>query len=173
MEGYLAQIILFGGNFAPRNWAYCEGQLLAISTNNALFSLLGTIYGGDGRTTFGLPDLRGRTPIHKGAGPGLSNNSLGSRGGTENNYLSVSQLPAHTHIAQINASSDAGEDSSAAGNFLGESSSDLYTSSSGTPMGSGSVTVGNTGNNQSVNNRPPYLTLNYIICLQGVFPSRN
>lgn len=173
MDPFIAQIVLFGGNFAPRGWAFCEGQLLAISSNSALFSLLGTTYGGDGRTTFGLPDLRGRAPIHKGSGPGLSNFNLGQKGGTETNTLTVPQLPSHTHTAHINASTDGGEDSTPAGNFLGESGSDLYTSSGGTAMGNDSVSVGNTGSSQPVNNRSPYLALNYIIALQGVFPSRS
>jgi len=173
MDPFIAQIVLFGGNFAPRGWAFCDGQLLPISSNTALFSILGTTYGGDGRTTFGLPDLRGRSAIHAGNGPGLTPISLGQKSGTESNTLTIQQLPSHTHTAQINASSDAGEDSSAAGNFLGESNDDLYTSTSGTAMGVGSVTVGNTGNNSPINNRPPYQALNYIIALQGTFPSRS
>ena len=173
MEPFLAQIILFGGNFAPRGWAFCEGQLLPISSNSALFSLLGTIYGGDGRTTFALPDLRGRTPISPGTGPGLPTYGAGQKGGSTTNILTVGQLPAHTHLANINASSSDGEDTSPSGLYLGESASDLYTGEGGTPMATGSVSVGNTGAGQAVNNMQPYLAVNYIIALQGIFPSRN
>ncbi|WP_320815318.1 tail fiber protein [Flavobacterium sp.] len=96
-DAFIADIVMFGGNFAPRNWALCDGQLLAISSNTALFSLLGTIYGGDGRTTFGLPDMRGRTAIHPGNGPGLSSYRIGQRGGSETNTMTVSQMPSHNH----------------------------------------------------------------------------
>jgi len=173
MEPFLAQIILFGGNFAPRGWAFCNGQILQISQNSALFSLLGTTYGGDGRTTFGLPDLRGRAPIHFGTGPGLSPHNLGTRGGSETNTLSIENLPPHTHSARIKASTDAGEETNPAGNYLGEGADDLYVSSEGTLMGENSVEVGSTGGGVPVNNRSPYLALNYIIALQGIFPSRS
>jgi len=96
-EPFLATIIMFGGNFAPRGWAFCDGQLLAVASNQALFSLLGTTYGGDGRTTFGLPDLRGRVPLHEGTGSGLTPRSLGSKGGAETHIITVPQLPAHKH----------------------------------------------------------------------------
>ena len=96
-EPFVGEIRMFAGNFAPRGWAYCDGQLLAVSQNDALFSLFGTIYGGDGRTTFGLPDLRGRFPIHAGQGPGLSNRRLGSKGGAETVTVTANQLPSHTH----------------------------------------------------------------------------
>jgi len=101
MDPFLAQITMFGGNFAPRGWAYCDGQLIAISQNSALFSLLGTTYGGDGRTTFALPDLRGRVPIHAGTGPGLSTYRLGARGGTETVTLNTLQIPSHSHAASF------------------------------------------------------------------------
>ena len=97
MEGTMATIVMFAGNFAPRTWALCQGQLLAISSNSALFSLLGVTYGGDGRTTFGLPDLRGRVPVGTGSGPGFTNRLLGARSGVEYNNLTVAHLPAHTH----------------------------------------------------------------------------
>ena len=96
-EPFIAEIIMFAGNFAPRGWALCDGQLLPISQNSALFSILGTTYGGDGRTTFGLPDLRGRSPMHEGSGPGLSSRTLGSKTGSESNILNTNQLPSHTH----------------------------------------------------------------------------
>jgi len=101
MEPLIGQIMMFAGNFAPRGWAFCEGQLLAINQYQALFSILGTTYGGDGRTTFGLPDLRGRVPMHPGNGPGLSSKRLGQKGGSETNTLNVSQLPSHNHLSLI------------------------------------------------------------------------
>src|SRR6476620_8139642 len=105
MEGYIAESRLFAGNFAPRGWAFCQGQLLSISQNTALFSILGTTYGGNGQTTFGLPDLRGRVPIHSGGsqGPGLSPYDLGEMGGTETNTLTINQMPAHNHTVQFTA----------------------------------------------------------------------
>ena len=106
-DSYLGSVDIVGFNFAPRSWALCDGQLLSISSNSALFSLLGTTYGGDGRTTFGLPDLRGRTPIHMGTGPGLSSRSLGAKGGTETNTLNVTQIPSHNHSATATTSATA------------------------------------------------------------------
>ncbi|MBD3756388.1 MAG: phage tail protein, partial [Gammaproteobacteria bacterium] len=97
-EPFVGEIRMFAGNFAPRGWAFCDGQLLAVSQNDALFSLLGTIYGGDGRTTFGLPDMRGRIPVHQGSGPGLSPRRLGSKSGAETETLTVNQMPSHTHF---------------------------------------------------------------------------
>ena len=116
---FIAEIIMFGGNFAPRSWAFCDGQLLPISQNTALFSLLGTIYGGDGRTTFALPDLRGRVPMHQGNGPGLTPRNLGSKGGEENVALNQQQMPSHTHAAvvEVHCSSEDGESDEAADNF--------------------------------------------------------
>src|SRR3954465_13916452 len=104
---FIGQISLFGGNFAPRGWAFCKGQLLAISQNTALFSILGTTYGGNGQTTFALPDLRGRVPIHFGQGPGLSSYALGETGGAETTTLTVNELPAHTHAVSPRASNNA------------------------------------------------------------------
>ena len=97
-EPFVGEIRMFAGNFAPRNWAFCDGQLLSISQNDALFSLFGTIYGGDGRTTFGLPDLRGRTAVHPGTGPGLSNRRWGEKGGTETTTMTINQMPVHHHV---------------------------------------------------------------------------
>src|SRR3977135_1047673 len=101
MDAYIALILLFGGNFEPRNWAFCNGQIMSISQNTALFSLLGTTYGGNGQTTFALPDLRGRVPVGQGQGPGLSNYSLGQVAGAENLFLSIAQLPSHTHAITL------------------------------------------------------------------------
>jgi microcystin-dependent protein len=182
-DPFIAEIIMFGGNFAPRNWAFCDGQLLSIASNTALFSLLGTTYGGDGRTTFGLPDLRGRVPIHPGNGPGLSSYRLGQRGGVENVTLTTSQMPSHTHAAAATAdlvgTSSRGTSLSPAGKSLGsERRTRLYsTAAPDAPMSAGSVLVNVTnssaGGGQSHTNVQPYLAVNFIIALQGVFPSRS
>ncbi len=179
MEPFIGQIIMFAGNFAPRGWALCDGQLLAISENSALFSILGTTYGGDGRTTFGLPDLRGRVPMHAGSGPGRTPRSLGSAGGSETNTLNVNQLPSHTHDAQAKvqtpASNDIGNQHSPEGNYPAASKEEPYTDAANTSMGEvkAEVTVGNTGANQPINNVQPFQCVNYIIALQGEYPSRS
>ncbi|MCH7399436.1 tail fiber protein [Belliella sp. DSM 107340] len=180
MEPLIGQIMMFAGNFAPRGWAFCEGQLLPISSNTALFSILGTIYGGDGRTTFALPDLRGRAPIHKGQGPGLSNISLGEVGGTEQVSLTVLNMPAHSH--GMNASSDAGTSTSPSGNvpaaaqFQESRQSPItnvnsYNNSPNTKMAPNAVSA--EGGNMPFFNRNPFLAMNYIIALQGIYPSRD
>jgi microcystin-dependent protein len=188
---YLGEIILFAGNFAPRNTALCNGQLLSISQNQALFSLLGTTYGGDGRTTFALPDIRGRAPIHPGTGPGLSTRKLGQRAGTQGNTLTVNQMPSHTHTATMSTgggvsipvnttSGDEDEQSPGAG-LLANTGSDLYSSSSANgvyggaavPVTGAQVQILNTGASQEVNNMQPFLAVNYIICTNGLFPSRS
>ncbi|CAM1372266.1 phage tail protein [Tenacibaculum xiamenense] len=185
-EPMLAQIILFAGNFAPRGWAFCDGQILAISSNQALFSLLGTTYGGDGRTSFALPDLRSRVPVHQGRGPGLSNYQLGARGGVETVTLTVNQIPSHTHLAQTTAnlygqSASGDDDTIGTGVVLASGSgtgSEVYTSqAANTKMGDSSIiaqtTVLNQGGSQWHTNVQPFLALNYIIATQGIFPSRN
>lgn len=184
MDGTLAQVIMFAGNFAPRNWAYCQGQLLSIAQNQALFSLLGTTFGGDGRTSFGLPDLRGRTPVGTGNGPGLTPRSLGQKSGAEYNYLTVANLPSHTHTAsgKLATGGDNALSDISANNLLaseargGGDALNIYNSGAGTGYmadGSVQVTVGNTGANQAVNNMQPYLAMNFIICTSGIFPSRS
>ncbi|MEM6722096.1 MAG: tail fiber protein [Bacteroidota bacterium] len=191
MNPFLAQIIMFGGNFAPRGWALCNGQLLPIAQNQALFSLLGTTYGGDGRTTFALPDLRSRSPIHAGRGPGLADIKLGQRGGIETKTLTVLELPNHFHNAgtmkgTIGTNEEDGDSEDPKGRVLGpvqvSSSSPVsvtpYNSEPiDTSMAIGSVSIsgntGATGGNQSFNIRNPYLGINYIIALQGTFPSRS
>lgn len=170
MEGYLAQIILFGANFAPRNWANCEGQLLAISQNTALFSLLGTIYGGDGRTTFALPDLRGRVPVGLGNGPGLFTYQQGQKTGSELNTLTISQLPSHNHSVSLPAKEEADAEVPT-GNVIAGAGFDGFGTTSDTNMAA--LPVGNTGGNLPINNIQPVLGMRYIICLQGIFPSRN
>lgn len=175
----LAEVTLFAGNFAPRSWAFCWGQILPISTNQSLFSLIGTIYGGDGRSTFALPDLRGRVVMGYGDGPGLSNNQLGQRGGAETYNLSISQLPPHSHTAVLHAELAFGTSKSPVGNMLaGNTASDFaqfapYNPADNVAMGSESIVVGNTGSGQGYYVQQPYNTLNYIIALEGVYPSRS
>lgn len=169
-EPFVGEMRMFAGNFAPRGWAFCDGQLLAVSQNDALFSLLGTIYGGDGRTTFGLPDLRGRVPIHAGSGPGLSPRRLGAKAGAENVTLTVNQLPSHTHPMQ--ALSQNAITANAQGNLLAQTPSvDLYIADSpSTSMASTAVT--NVGGSRSHTNLMPFLCINMIIALFGIYPSR-
>ena len=173
-EPYIAQITLFAGNFAIRGWAYCSGQLLAISSNEALFSLLGTTYGGDGRTTFALPDLRGRSPRGSegnSSGPGLSPVALGQRGGNVSHTMTVAQMANHRHIG-IQCNPIPGTQDSPKGNYLAANETVLmYHDTAG---GAGDFTAGNTGatgGNQAFDILNPYLGLNYLIATQGVFPS--
>jgi microcystin-dependent protein len=165
-DPFIAQIVMFGGNFAPRGWAFCDGQLLAISSNTALFSLLGTTYGGDGRTTFALPDLRGRFAMHPGNGPGLSSRRLGDKSGAETHTITTNQMPSHSHTMNL-ASSTEGDQTSPVGNSLGVTDDRNYVS------GAGTGSTGTTGGGNSINHVPPFTTVNYIIALQGVFPSRS
>ncbi len=169
MEPLIGQIILFGGNFAPRGWAFCDGQLLPISSNSALFSILGTTYGGDGRTTFGLPDLRGRVPMHAGSGPGLTPRAIGQKFGVEDVTLTAAQMPNHTHTLKANplpANTSTGD-----GNVLAGSQSYQTGASPLADMNAASVT--SVGGSQSHTNVQPSLVTNYIIALQGIFPSRS
>ena len=172
-EPFLGQIIMFGGNFAPRGWALCDGQLLPISQNTALFSLLGTTYGGNGQTTFALPDLRGRVPLHMGQGPGLSPYTLGQVGGTEAVTLLVNNLPQHTH--SLNGNSTGGNQPGPSGNVLAvESTGTSSNYSSNAPNATLSPqAVGSTGGSQPVSIQQPYLCMNFVIALQGIYPSRN
>ena len=180
-EPFIGQIIIFAGNFAPRGWALCDGQLLPISQNTALFSLLGTTYGGDGRTTFALPDLRGRVPLHAGGGPGLTNYRQGQKGGVEQVTLNTSNLPAHTHAATTTtrAQSDYG-DSASPNNTVwaqdGAAGAQPYSTrapNSNMHSDAVEVSVQNTGGGQAHENRQPYLAINYIIALTGIYPSRS
>lgn len=170
-EPFVGEIRMFAGNFAPRGWALCDGQLLAVSQNDALFSLLGTIYGGDGRTTFGLPDLRGRLPIHAGTGPGLSPRRLGAKFGTEEETITVNQLPSHTHPFQ--ASQDLADQADPTNHLPGNSPSiDLYRETAPTaPLDPGVVT--GVGGSQSHLNLMPFLCVHFIIALFGIYPSRH
>ncbi len=218
MDPFIAQISMFAGTFAPRNWAFCNGQLMSISTNSALFSLLGTNFGGDGRVTFGLPDLRGRVPINSGGnstGPGLSPYRIGQMGGLEWVTLSVLEMPSHFHAATlvgsgtanatvaasgtIKASTTNDGDASPAGDYLGTppttgpKAAPVYNDSHDTTMAADAVDVTGTatinlgsipstswdvtvlpaGGNNSHTNVQPYLAVNFIIALFGLYPSRN
>ena len=169
----LGEIKMFAGNFAPRGYAFCNGQLLAISQNTALFSLLGTNFGGNGITTFGLPDLQGRVPIHWGNGPGLSAYVIGQAGGTENVTLLSTQIPAHSHSLQTN--SGPGTAAAPASNevlAMSTTRDKLYsTSAPNTSLSPQSIAA--TGGNQPHANIQPYLAVTFIIALQGIFPTRN
>ena len=170
-EPFVGEIRMFAGNFAPRGWAFCDGQLLAVSQNDALFSLLGTIYGGDGRTTFGLPDMRGRIPIHAGSGPGLSPRRLGAKAGAEKVTLTVNQLPSHTH--PVRAVTTTATDNNPQGKLTAESPSiSAYAEvDQSANMATGSIT--STGGSRSHTNLMPYLCVNFIIALVGIYPSRH
>ncbi|MEM0989037.1 MAG: tail fiber protein [Pseudomonadota bacterium] len=174
-EPFVGEIRMFGGNFAPRGWAMCDGQLLAVSQNDALFSLLGTIYGGDGRSTFGLPDMRGRLPIHAGTGPGLSPRRLGAKGGSETVTVTPDELPPHTHAFQADGS--VGSSASAQGNTVAAvTAGNPYFQVSAqvpplTSMASSSVTA--VGGSRAHTNLMPFMCVNFIIALVGIYPSRH
>lgn len=172
MEPFIGQIMLFGGNFAPRGWALCDGQLLPIATHSALFSILGTTYGGDGTTTFALPDLRGRAALHMGHGPGLTNRPMGQSSGRENVTLTAQQMPSHNHEVRCLASQ--GNLGTPRDNFLAGDRSgadDVYSASQDSAMNTAAIT--NTGGGQPHDNMQPYQVVNFCIALQGVYPSRN
>ncbi len=169
-EPFLGQIIMFAGNFAPAGYAFCDGQLMAVSQNDALFSLLGTIYGGDGRTTFGLPDLRGRAPLHMGQGPGLTNRPLGGKGGSEKVSLGENQLPSHTHT--VMGSTDQGALNAPAGQVLANPGADTF-STAAPDASAHSSSVGETGGGQPHENMMPFQCIHFCIALVGVYPSRH
>ena len=175
-EPFLAEIRIVGFNFPPRGWAQCDGQILPINQNQSLYSLLGTTYGGDGRNTFALPDLRGRVPIHEGSSStGGASSSLGDKAGSENQPLSVDEIPSHSH--RLNASGDQASTGDPAGNAL--AGQPLFTApfyaavpNAANTRNLNDGTIANSGG-QGHNNMQPYQTLNYVIALRGVFPSRN
>lgn len=175
-EAFIGEIRMFGGNYAPYHWSYCSGTLLAVAQNTALFSLLGSAYGGDGRTSFALPDTRGRAPVHYGAGPGLTPVALGARYGGETVTLTVDQIPSHLH--PIQATTNGGTTSNPIGRVPADTqtqSINVYTP----PTDPNRVrefhesAVESQGGGQAHTNMMPFLAVNFIICLQGTFPSRN
>lgn len=180
-EPFIGQIMPVGFNFAPRGWALCDGQLLDISSNTALFSLLGTTYGGDGRTTFALPDLRGRHAKHVGAGPGLSPVTWGEKSGNENTTLQQANIPSHSHVIShdlaVGVATQTGDGDDPDGAVIGAGAEIFFAGNADASMGGnsiqGSINAANTGNGQSFSNKPPYLGIYYCIALTGIFPSRN
>lgn len=182
MEGYIAEIRMFAANFAPRNWAYCQGQILSIASNTALFSLLGTTYGGNGQTTFGLPNFASRVALGTGQGQGLSIVQLGEMSGVEGVVLNLNQIPSHTHTATGNVTPGAynggGDESNPTSGYPSNSTTgtgNLFTNVATGSMGAtpANVTIYPNGNNTPHNNIQPSLGMNYIICMFGIFPSRN
>jgi len=181
-QPFISQIEAFAFNFPPKGWAFCNGQLLPINQNQALFSLIGTFYGGNGSTTFALPNLQGRVPAHMGEGLLGQNLQLGEVGGEEAHVVNISEMPAHTHL--VNADSTAGAaNKPATSTVLGKSSGtsstgqalaiDAYSSSTSPASPLDSRTISSVGGSQPHENRQPYLTLSYCIALVGIFPSRN
>lgn len=178
MEGTIGEIRLFAASFAPKNWSYCNGALIQIRSNTALFSILGTTYGGDGRTTFGLPDLKGRVALGAGQAPGLSFYNLGEMGGANSVTLTIAEIPPHTHVANgnvtVTAFSDEGNSNVPTGNILAAKST-MYSTAGGdtnlkpVPF---DVTTGFSGNGQPLSLNQPSLGMNYVICLFGAFPPR-
>ena len=173
-DPFLGEIKMFGGNFAPRGYAKCDGQLLSISQNSALFALLGTIYGGDGRTTFGLPELRGRLPIDDGSGPGLTPRAIGARGGAESNSISTATMPSHQH--EVMGTTDPGDSNNPAGKVPAVAPVFAYSDQSPDPASAkfaSNAISPSTGSGASHNNLMPYQVICFIIALTGVFPSRS
>lgn len=181
MEGTIAEIRMFAGTFAPRTWLFCNGQTMSIAQNTAMFSLLGTTYGGNGQTTFGIPDFRGRVAVGTGTGPGLPNVQLGEMSGTPTTTLNSAQMPAHNHQVVGNitmqAVTDGGLGSDATGRYVGPGSFYATPGSPSDLTGMAPITLNLpttiAGNSQPISIMQPYLGMNYIICQFGIFPSRN
>jgi len=186
MDAFMAMIAMYGFNWAPKGWALCNGQLLPISQYSAVFSLIGTTYGGNGQTNFALPDLRGRVPVHQGAGPGLTPRNIGDMSGTESNSLTIPQMPAHTHAAtvtaQLCAESTAADKRNPLGAMLATPPASAPIFADPVPadnkvMASDSIqataTIQMAGGSQPVNNMQPFAAVSFCICLEGIFPSRN
>lgn len=170
-EPFIAEIRIFAGNFAPRGWAFCDGQLLPIAQNTALFSLIGTTYGGDGRTTTALPNMQGRAPMHPGRGPGLTSRRLGERTGAEIVSLSEAQIPSHNHTVRVYIDDEGGQTPSS-NTVLSFSGGGLAYHANTSLTAMATQTIPATGGSQPHNNLQPFLTLNFIIALQGLYPSR-
>lgn len=180
-QSFIGSVVIFGGNFAPVGWMFCNGQLLPIAQYTALFSILGTTYGGDGQTTFALPDLRGRVSLSQGQGPGLGYYDLGQVGGVENTTLLSPNLPAHNHSLQVSAqvqvSTQAANSDEPNGAFLTTTGNNFYATAGTANNNLGGVsasgTTGAAGNNQPMSVLQPTLAINYIICFEGIYPARN
>jgi microcystin-dependent protein len=170
-DPFVAEIRIFPFNFAPTGWAFCDGQIMPISQNTALFSLLGTTYGGDGKSTFALPDLQGRAAMHPGQGPGLSLHDLGETGGSDTVSLLESEIPAHSHT--MRAAAEAGEENDPAGAALGVTIGNTLYNSGSTLAAMAPEMLTPAGGDQPHNNLQPYLTFYFCIALQGVFPPRS
>ena len=171
MDPFIGQIILVAGNFAPGGWAQCNGQLLSIAQNSALFSILGTTYGGDGVTTFGLPDLRGRVPVHPGQGQGLSNYTLGEKAGAENVTLTIQQMPIHGHGFTPGCSTDPPNAQTPENGVPAQLDNQVFATEPNAAMRPGNSS--NAGGSQPHSNLQPYLCVNFIIATQGIFPTRS
>ncbi|MDB6112368.1 MAG: phage tail collar protein [Pedosphaera sp.] len=177
-QPFVGEIRIFAGSFPPKYWALCNGQILSISSNTALYSIIGTYYGGNGTTNFALPDLRGRVVLSPGQGPGLTNYALGESGGTEAVALTTAQIPPHTHPVNCNstqgAQSQHGTKADPAGNFPATQSagSGIYQTTATAGSNMNSQMIAPTGGGSAHENHQPYLVLNYIICMVGVFPPR-
>lgn len=169
-QPFVGEIKMFAGNFAINGYAFCNGQLMSIAENDVLFALIGTTYGGDGQTTFGLPDMQGRIPLHQGQGPGLTSRTMGEKAGTETVTLISQQMPSHSHTAAANSGS--GASTNPQSNFIAGSTSTPYnTTAPATQMGV--QTIGLMGGSQAHDNLQPYLVITYLIALYGIFPPRN
>jgi microcystin-dependent protein len=179
MEGMIGEVRLFAGNFAPKNWSFCNGATIAIASNTALFSILGTTYGGNGTTTFQLPNLQSRVCVGVGSGPGLSNYSLGQVGGSETVTLTTQEMPAHTHAANGSyapfVQGGSGDESNPTAGYVAITpGSDIFAGNSNITMGpiNVSATLTPNGGNQPHENQQPYLGMNYVLCMYGIYPSR-
>ena len=170
-EPFLAEVRMVGFNFAPRGWAFCDGQILPINQNQSLYSLLGTTYGGDGRTSFALPDMRGRTPVHLGNYNGGPPVRLGDKGGEETHTLAANEMPQHQHAWQVTNNPTSDGQPVPNGNAFGPYNNGYTAAASLTALAAG--TTANAGGGQAHNNMQPYLTVSFCIALQGLFPSRN
>jgi microcystin-dependent protein len=181
MEGTIGEIRMFAGTFAPRTWAFCNGQTISIATNTALFSILGTTYGGNGQTTFALPDFQGRVAVGTGTGPGLPNVQLGQKAGTNTVTLTSTNMPAHNHQVSGNVIIRAADDNTTfdnpSGNIPGATSTPAYAAPTSANVNMAPIALNLpttiSGNGQPFSIMPPYLGMNYVICMFGIFPSRN
>ncbi|MGN6518459.1 MAG: phage tail protein [Dokdonella sp.] len=170
-QPFLGEIRMFGCNFAPHRWAMCNGQVMSIAQNTALFSLLGTFYGGNGQTTFALPDLQSRSPMHQGQGPGLTPRSLGENGGSETVALTVQQLPAHNHA--LGAQGARADRANATGSLLAQGAQSIYAGGSSPTTTLAPQSTGSAGSSLPHYNMQPYAVVNFCIALEGIYPARN